>query len=419
MISCNIIRDLQLLYEADECSEDSKKLIEEHLKTCEKCRNNLETSRIPSLPPENAVNRITLDEKARDFNARKGFRKIRRRWFISLLCVLMIFPLIGTGFLIRNQIKGDGVSFANLDEIYITNRFLKAIQSKDYNKAFTYLNVEGMYEDMIKNQVEDLYDWDSEYSEVKVGGRSWYVNREVYLNDYQAYLSSGDEAAFWENMMIYNSEHRGNTAIPQEQFTAAAALFNKERNTQVHVAMDSSIYDDGYYYTEFISEDGSIYYYPATGGHFVYEDETLMNGSYSIPASVYEKQMVTIKQEHAKVKGCANYYKELGLEAYKEMLKKEFLTNMQKLEDLGITIESFSLHNIVKGGNETGEWQVDINLICRQGGNRSTSGGIIAFVRNGSLMVSGGFASTTSDNGILDMVMELLSPGEDVSNYYG
>ena len=43
-ISCEIIRDLLPLYHDNVCSEKSCKLVEEHLKTCEKCK--LELSKI-------------------------------------------------------------------------------------------------------------------------------------------------------------------------------------------------------------------------------------------------------------------------------------------------------------------------------------------------------------------------------------
>ena len=37
--SCNVIKDLLILYEDDACSEDSRKAVEEHLNECQECRN--------------------------------------------------------------------------------------------------------------------------------------------------------------------------------------------------------------------------------------------------------------------------------------------------------------------------------------------------------------------------------------------
>ena len=40
-MDCKIIEDLITLYAEDLCSEDSKKMVEEHLKTCESCQKKL------------------------------------------------------------------------------------------------------------------------------------------------------------------------------------------------------------------------------------------------------------------------------------------------------------------------------------------------------------------------------------------
>ena len=44
-ISCDVIRDLIPLYIDDICSEQSKRLIEDHIDECENCRKALDKSR--------------------------------------------------------------------------------------------------------------------------------------------------------------------------------------------------------------------------------------------------------------------------------------------------------------------------------------------------------------------------------------
>ena len=41
-ISCNVIQDIMPLYVDEIVSEDTKKLVEEHLKECEDCRKEME-----------------------------------------------------------------------------------------------------------------------------------------------------------------------------------------------------------------------------------------------------------------------------------------------------------------------------------------------------------------------------------------
>ena len=47
MMKCEVIQDLLALYADDCCSEESKKLVEEHLRSCPECRKVLEEMKTP------------------------------------------------------------------------------------------------------------------------------------------------------------------------------------------------------------------------------------------------------------------------------------------------------------------------------------------------------------------------------------
>lgn len=68
-VSCKIIEDLLPLYVEGICSEESRRMVEEHLKGCEACRKTLEALRMDpgvSLPqPEVKKEKKILDEAAR------------------------------------------------------------------------------------------------------------------------------------------------------------------------------------------------------------------------------------------------------------------------------------------------------------------------------------------------------------------
>ena len=46
-ITCDIVRDLMPLYIDDVCSDDSRKLIEDHINHCSKCQNELAAMKDP------------------------------------------------------------------------------------------------------------------------------------------------------------------------------------------------------------------------------------------------------------------------------------------------------------------------------------------------------------------------------------
>lgn len=75
-VSCNVIEDLLPLYHDGVCSGDSRALVEEHLKTCEKC-GKMKTALDAEEPSESAAD---------DKKALKGIKKkVRRGRFAALL----------------------------------------------------------------------------------------------------------------------------------------------------------------------------------------------------------------------------------------------------------------------------------------------------------------------------------------------
>lgn len=86
MNKCNIVRDLLPLYADEICSEDSKKLVEEHLSCCKTCRQEMEDYRSHSILSE--VDTEQVIKRFRKKLAKKSMLKI----VISvILCLLIVF----------------------------------------------------------------------------------------------------------------------------------------------------------------------------------------------------------------------------------------------------------------------------------------------------------------------------------------
>lgn len=82
-ISCNVIEDLLPLYHDGVCSEDSRKMVEEHLRTCEKCgKMKRELDREPELEQ--------VDEK----KAIQGIRKSIRKRTLRAVALGMVIVLL-------------------------------------------------------------------------------------------------------------------------------------------------------------------------------------------------------------------------------------------------------------------------------------------------------------------------------------
>jgi hypothetical protein len=90
-IDCNVIIDLLPLYKEEICSEATRELVEEHLRSCEDCRQLCENMILPE-PEKKAV-----PDEAEAF--KKVGKKLKKSRFTKVMAVLMsVFLAIFLGF---------------------------------------------------------------------------------------------------------------------------------------------------------------------------------------------------------------------------------------------------------------------------------------------------------------------------------
>ncbi|MGN0295440.1 MAG: zf-HC2 domain-containing protein [Lachnospiraceae bacterium] len=166
-INCEIVKDLLPLYVDGVCTQESRKAVEEHLESCKTCQEMHDRmTKDLGMDPEH-VSRDLFDEetdgskkkngaawgigshKNQDKNQaeifRKGMRKIRRRWFLSVIAAFLVIPLL---LCTVNQVRGEGICFTNQDDILRGFRFLYAIKNEQYDKAFDMLDSEDVWKSL-------------------------------------------------------------------------------------------------------------------------------------------------------------------------------------------------------------------------------------------------------------------------------
>lgn len=192
-ISCKVVEDLLPLYVEECCSEDTKQLLDEHILECEECKGKLEKLKQPIFLPQESC----MNEKTYAKHAKKAFKKVRRRWVAFILVILVILlPIVWLGV---NEVKGDGVCYSNLTYVIRGNALLRTLKNDDYEKAFSYLNLKAEYEMETKFEETDL---DAQYKQVEIGGVSFYVDEQIYKNEYRLYKEDNDEAMFWMSVCL-------------------------------------------------------------------------------------------------------------------------------------------------------------------------------------------------------------------------
>lgn len=190
---CEIVQDLLPLYEDNVCSQESKIAVEEHLKDCPICREQVKKMGNVSEPE------ISVEMSTENRIVKKGFRKVRRKWAMSLLAVLLIIPIL---VLAVNQVRGTGICYTNIDDILTARSYVQNIENKNYNAVAEMVNYEIMYDEIQELLGDNEDGFKPNYVSVTIGQSEWMMQEEVY----QKYRDSfSEEKAFWNKVILENT----------------------------------------------------------------------------------------------------------------------------------------------------------------------------------------------------------------------
>lgn len=190
---CNVIYDLLPLFVDGICSDDSKVLVSEHLAECPHCKKKYEAMTREVIVEKKFSYNGQGQEKSRqlkDRSAVKVLNRIKRKWFISFLVMVLLLPALWLSF---NQYRSEGVSFTNLFDYYSAGRFVAALEQGDYDKAFEYIDVASYYS-IIQRNKEHAYSSTMDREEYRLmtyeDGRQEYTNGELTIpaEDFEQWL---------------------------------------------------------------------------------------------------------------------------------------------------------------------------------------------------------------------------------------
>lgn len=197
-LNCEIVQDLLPLYEDNVCSPSSREAVAEHLKECEACRKLVEDTRnlpAPDAPP---------DFPGADQAVANSFKKVRRRWKLSLAAVLVLIPAVLLCLMFVNEYRAEGICFTNLDEIWVGSRFMNALEQQDWEKAVQYLDYDVDYTGIQEQLALDAADYLPDFVAVTIGEEVWYA-RQAFAN---RYLSDGEDALETWAYLAYNGTNQ-------------------------------------------------------------------------------------------------------------------------------------------------------------------------------------------------------------------
>ena len=197
-INCEMAQDLLPLYEDGVCSETSKAAVEEHLNECDNCRILLKA--IPTIPETE----LEIEDAPK---AKESFQKVRKRWRHSLIVLLLAIPLLWLTF---NQIRGEGICFTNLDDIWTAKRFVGYLEKGEYEKAAAMYDFSRSYSDIMAVVQKPVEEYMENNIPVQIGEEIWYADAFLL----ESVQLGEDPRNFW-SQLIYN-ELGHHVMIPEQ-----------------------------------------------------------------------------------------------------------------------------------------------------------------------------------------------------------
>ena len=151
-ISCDVAKDLLPLYAEDLCSEDSKRLLQEHLQTCGDCRVQYERMKNAELFPAETQE---ADEQSAETCLTAYAKKIRRRrmllrCLIPVLILHLIFAHYEEAVLLFRCSAGSSM------ETYFDG--LVKQKCRESILFFTHAGYQGMDEDLLELLISVQFD---------------------------------------------------------------------------------------------------------------------------------------------------------------------------------------------------------------------------------------------------------------------
>lgn len=267
-ITCDVIQDLLPLYSDACCSEQSKKLVEEHLAACEECQKKQRQFQ-DSLTETKTGNEKGDESKIEIEGIRQGIRNINRWKIRGIISLCLALLLIFVALPIWNHINGSGLTYTNLKAAYTAAAFEKALIAGDYEKAYRCLDIKSHYNELLATDIDAMLHSSNETNakaiekgirQIEENGFDWYneVCKEKFLKNMKTLENSG------ESLSSYSDFH-----IDKQPF-GHCVYFNVKTESKADFRMGLELTANGIHDFNF-----SIIYgaYDSTTGEYLSKDE--------------------------------------------------------------------------------------------------------------------------------------------------
>lgn len=209
MKECDIVQDLLIGYNDGTLKEESKKLVNEHLKKCESCQTILKEI-------QNDNPQISEKEKI-DY-----LKKIRRKSIIkSIIIVITIFLVIGGSIFLNKFIKINTLCNKAEKNLKSNNMYKETIQLFNDHEAYV---TKSYFKDGKYKAINEVYSDDGvEVKSITYTKLDSDEKITIYENEKKATIEKGEVTKLFNN----EAQLKGSSFIPNDiRFKIGAVIYN-------------------------------------------------------------------------------------------------------------------------------------------------------------------------------------------------
>lgn len=357
-LPCELVRDLLPLYEDGVCSDSSRSAVEEHLQTCESCRQLLGSSL--------SLAELEITPKNEEKAAAKSFRKIRRRWGASLLAVLVALPLLAVVVIMTvGQLRGQGVCFTNLDDIHAAVKFTRRVCVGRYREAAADLDHSMSYFSVQEALSLTPEDYLPNLVPVEIGGERWLATK----NFRDAFLQNGeDDMQSWSYLVFCGVDL---AMIPVEIWNEIA------RQNPMELTVDTDAYSlmNGTRFHLMQTQWGDYLVTENTWDSMESQIDEPFLWCYALelmPEAMYTDLLEDMKpyarEQWQSTQDWNAWARNLTLDEFSAVCNEQFVEKMTACRNMGITLDYRGIGNVYC---IDGIWTVEVSVMARCAGQSS------------------------------------------------
>ena len=273
-------------------------------------------------------------------------RRVRRRWLRSLLAAVLIVPLLLVSV---NQVRGSGLCFTNLDDIFVARRFLTALENEDWDTAAKMHEYATDYASIIEALSMAEENWGPTFTPVTIEGER-YMLKSYLAEDYGIPETASDLFGFLYNRCGF--------------VMVSPALWDRVCAVEPGAVTDLDSWKqdlNGEWYANAATAWGN--YITSQGMKFATAAETCNNFDL-VPAAVYKEAKDALASEAQSLYGSTHaaygYVAQMTEAEFIEYMEGRYAEDLRSLED-SVTFDCTGFRGAYLLGDNEG-WHIEFGV---------------------------------------------------------